>query len=109
EDDDAVGEVERLLLIMRDEERGDAEFLVDLAQPAPEIAPDVGVERAERLVEQQYLRVDCERAGERHALPLAAGNLAREASAKIVELDQPQQFGDPRLHLLFASLHLRHL
>ena len=42
-----------------------------LAQPA--------VERAERLVEQQHARVWGERAGQRHALLLAAGKLVRVA------------------------------
>jgi hypothetical protein len=33
------------------------------------------VERAEGLVEQEHARLDGERAGERHALALAAGEL----------------------------------
>ena len=39
------------------------------------------VERAERLVEQQHLGLVDQRAGERHALALAAGKLARPARA----------------------------
>ena len=49
------------------------------------------VERAERLVEQQHLRLVDERAGERHALALAAGELAGLARAIAGELDQLQR------------------
>ena len=52
------------------------------------------VERAERLVEQQHLRLDRERAGERHALALAAGELRRVAVAEVREPDEIQQLVD---------------
>ena len=48
---------------------------MQIAQPATQVLPDLGVERAERLVEQEDARLDRERAGERHALPLAAREL----------------------------------
>ena len=44
-----------------------------------QLGADLGVQRAERLVEQQHLRLDRERAGERHPLALAAGELRRVA------------------------------
>ena len=44
---------------------------------------DLGVERGERLVEEQHLRPDRERAGERHALLLAAGELEGIAAAEV--------------------------
>jgi hypothetical protein len=48
-----VGEIERLFLVMRDEDRGQAEPLVEMAQPAPEILAHFRIERAKRLVEQR--------------------------------------------------------
>ena len=45
---------------------------MQLAQPAAQLAPYRRVERAERLVEQQHLRLDRQGAGERDALALAA-------------------------------------
>ena len=45
------------------------------------------IERAERLVEQQHLRPVDQRAGERDALALAAGELARPARAVARQLD----------------------
>ena len=43
------------------------------------LLPELAVERAERLVEEQHRRPVDEGAGERHALLLAAGELARLA------------------------------
>src|SRR5262249_37401784 len=44
--DDAVGELDRLLLVVGDEDGGVAGAVVDLAQPAAELAADLGVEGA---------------------------------------------------------------
>ena len=62
------------------------------------------VERAERLVEQQHLRPLGDGAGERHALPLAAGELVGLALGELLHLDELQHLGDARL-----DLGLRHL
>ena len=78
-DDDAVGELQRLFLVVGDEDGGVAGAVVDLAQPAAQFAAHLRVERAERLVEQQHARLDGQRAGQRHALALAAGQLRRIA------------------------------
>ena len=48
----------------------------------PQLLPHLGVERAERLVEQQHLRLGRERAGQRDALPLAAGELRRDSGRR---------------------------
>ena len=59
-----------------------------------EVLADLGVERAERLVEQQHARLDGERAGEGHPLLLAAGELRRIAAAEAAELDDVEQLLD---------------
>jgi len=64
---------------------------MQVAQPAAQVAPYLGVERAERLVEQQHARLDGQRAGQRHALALAARELRRRALAEAAELDQVEQ------------------
>ena len=71
-------------------------LVVQPAQPAPQVLADLGVERAERLVEQQHLRVDGERAGQRHPLALAAGELRRVAVLEAVEPDDLEQVVDLR-------------
>jgi len=56
-----VGELEGFILIMGDEQGRVPEPGVQLAQPLAQLLADLGIERAERLVEQQYLRLDRQR------------------------------------------------
>ena len=56
-----------------------AVFVVQPAYLETHFLAQVGIEIGERLVEQQRLRLDDQRAGERDALLLAAGKLARIA------------------------------
>ena len=76
---------------MGDEQRGDPQLALDGADGAPQLEAHAGVERSERLVEQQHLRLVREGAGERDALLLAAGKLARGASAEAGQTDHFQQ------------------
>ena len=71
-DRDAVGEAERLDLVVGDEEDGDAEAALQELQLDAHLLAQLGVEVAERLVEQQQIRLVDERAAEREALLLAA-------------------------------------
>ncbi len=91
---DAVGDFERLFLVMSDEDRGDVNFGMQRAQPLPQLLAHLGIERAERFVEQQDARLDRQRAGKRNALSLAAGQLAGIAVGQPVELHQIQQLLD---------------
>ena len=90
----AVGDFERLFLVVGDEDRGDVDFGMQRAQPLPQFLAHLGIERAERLVEQQDARLDRERARQRDALPLAAGQLAGIAVGQPVELHEIQQLLD---------------
>ena len=58
-------------------------FALDRADLLAQRHADLGVERRERLVEQQHLRLRRERAGQRHALLLAAGELVGIAVAEL--------------------------
>ena len=98
-DADAVGERERLLLVVGDEDRGDAQLALDPAHGAPQLLADAGVERAERLVQQQHLRPVRQRARQRDALLLAARELRRQALVHAVERDELQQLLAPRAPL----------
>ena len=100
-----VGELQRLLLVVGHEHRGQAHLLVQPAQPAAQLLPDLGVERAERLVEQQHARLDRQRAGQGHALALAAGELRGIALGEALELDQLEQAHDPLADLGVARPH----
>ena len=72
---DAIAQLERLLLIVGDEDGGDAEVALHAPDGLAQLDADLGVERAERLVEQQHRRAIRERARDRDALALAAREL----------------------------------
>ncbi|MNY07837.1 hypothetical protein D3C86_1406590 [compost metagenome] len=109
EDDNTIGKIERLFLVMRHENRGDAERIVNLAQPAAKVAAHIGVQRSERLIQQQHLGIDRKRTRQRHALPLPAGNLRRETVAQTIKLHQPQKLPNAGVDRRLVPLHLRDL
>ena len=93
---DAIGQLQRLFLVVGDEHRDQAKLLVQLAQPAAQADAHLRVQRAERFVKQQQVRLNRQRAGQRHALALAAGQLRRIAAAEAVQLHALQQVLHPR-------------
>ncbi len=99
-DGDAVGHFERLLLVVSDEDAGDVQIVMQAAQPAAEFLAHLGIEGAERFVEQEDARLDGEGAGERDALALAAGQLVRIAVAEPIELNQIEQLAHPLADVL---------
>ena len=76
---------------MGHEDGGVAGLVVDLAEPLAELLADLRVEGAEGLVEEEDARFDRERAGERDALALAAGELLRIALVEARELDEVEE------------------
>ena len=90
-DADAIRHRESLVLVMRDEDGRDAELLLDLADGAAQLLADLGVERAERLVEQEHFGPVRECAGDRDALLLAARELGRQALVHALERDELQE------------------
>ena len=67
---------------MRHVDERDADVLLDALELDLHLLAQLEVERAERLVEQQHLRAVDDRARERDALALAAGQLRRAAAAE---------------------------
>lgn len=94
QDGDAVGQFQRLFLIVGDEDGRHAGLLMHLTQPAAQVASDAGVQGAEGLVQQQQSGLDGQGAGQGDALALAAGQLAGIAAAITLQLDQAQQVVD---------------
>ena len=87
EERDAVGDGEGVLLVVRDEERGDAEAVERGAQLIAHVAAQRGIEVGQRLVEQEDAGLDDERAGEGDALLLAAGEALHRAVRGVGESD----------------------
>ena len=66
-------------LVVRDVDRGDAERAQQPVELAAQPLAQGGVERGQRLVEQQHARPRRDRARQRDALALAAGELVDAA------------------------------
>lgn len=85
---------------MRDEYARQMNLVVQPAEPLPQFLSHPGVERPERLVQQQHLRLDGQRPGERDPLPLSAGKLMRIAVRHAFQLHEFQQPHDLELDQL---------
>ncbi len=90
----AVGQGHRLVLIVRDEQEGDAEGFLHLHQLLAQRLAERGVEGGERLVEQQDFGLVDERPRQRHPLRFAAAQPARVGV-----------FESPQVHDLQQLLH----
>jgi hypothetical protein len=75
---DLVGQGERLGLVVGDIDEGDAGAPLQLLQLGAHALAQLRIEVAERLVEQQDLRLDHQAARQRDPLLLAAGQLVRQ-------------------------------
>ena len=95
----AVGHDQRFLLVVGDDDEGDADLVLQPLQFELHGAAQLLVERAERLVEQQQARPLDQRAGQRDALLLAAGELLGLAVGERGELRGRQHLVDPRADL----------
>ena len=95
----AVGERQRLFLVVGHVDGRDAELLLELADLGAHLHADLRVEVRERLVEQQDVRVEHERPRQRHALLLTARELSRVARLEAREVDLAQPFVEPRRDL----------
>ena len=87
---DLVGERHRLDLVVGDVDAGDAELLLDAADLGAHLLAQLGVQVGERLVHQQHLRLHHQRARQRHALLLPAGELVGRAVLQPGQLHQLQ-------------------
>ena len=83
-----VGERQRLFLIVRDEDRGEAEPRLQQLQFDAHALAQIRVEIGQRLVEQHHARLVHQRARQRHALLLAAGQFRRRALLQIAKTHQ---------------------
>jgi hypothetical protein len=77
-----------------DHDGGHAEAALEGADLLAQAGADAGVERGERLVEQEEAGGGGQRAGEGHALLLAAGELDGVFRALLGQADEGEQLGD---------------
>ncbi len=96
---DAVGQGQRLGLIMRDVDGRLAEPALQAAELVAHLDPQLQVQVGERLVEHQDLWFEHQRAGDRNPLLLPARELRRETLAQPGKLDELKGAVDPFPHL----------
>ena len=94
---DAVGEIDRLFEVVRDQHRGRAGLDEDALQLLAHEQRHLVVERRERLVEEQDFRLDDQRAHDRDELLLAAGHLVGVAVEVDLDAEMRDQLLDPRV------------
>src|SRR5206468_2244660 len=96
QDDAVVRERERLEWLVRDVDHWHAE-VADAAEEEEDALAERLIDRGQRLVEEQQARRRHERAGERDALPLAAGKRRRGAVEQRRELERVAERRKARL------------
>ena len=74
---DTIGNSQSFALVVGHKEKGDAKFPLKFLEFTLHLDAQVGVERGERLIEQQNLRPVDQRARQRHALLLPSADLPR--------------------------------
>ena len=90
-----VGHRQRLLLVVRDVEESDPDLALDRLELDLELAAELCVERAERLVQEEDGRREHERTSERDALLLPTGELVRTSLPEAAEPHELEGLGDP--------------
>src|SRR5262249_58540595 len=98
-DDHAVGEIDRLVDAVRYKDNGIPRFGPDLEQFLLELLARLRVDRAERLVHEQDVRLLRQRACDADALLHAAGDLMREKFLEAVEGHAPEVLARDRFAL----------
>ncbi len=102
----AVGQHDRLVQVVGDQHHRHVEDAAQFGDFAVETLARRLVDGGEGLVEQQHLRLACQRARHRHALLLAAGQLRRPTHLEPRQVHQIEQ--DPRPAIAVGRRHMPH-
>ena len=94
---DIIADLRRHPQIMRDEQDGDAQPLLQFAEQRQHLRLHRDVERGDRLVRHQHIRLHGERARNRDALTLAAGEFDAESGLIAVGGQADQSISSRRL------------
>ena len=94
----------RLDLVVGDEQRGDAELGMQLADLDAGLRAQLGVEVRQRLVEEEDLRFAHDGSAHRHTLALTAGELARAPLQQRAQLEDTRGLAHARIDLGLGQL-----
>ena len=104
----AVAEGHRLDLVVGDVDRGGLELLVQALELDAHLHAQLGVQVGQRLVEQEHLRMAHDRAPDRDALALAAGELPRLALEQRLDAEDVGGFAHPLVDVVLRiAAHLQ--
>ena len=103
QDGDLVAHGERFLLVVGDVDERDADLALQGAQLQLQLLAQLGVQRAERLVEQQHPRAQHQCPRQRDPLLLAAGQLGGAPFGEFAHPGQFQRFADAPLGVLAGT------
>ena len=103
EDRDLIAQLHRLLLIVRDKERRDAETTKQCPYFTPQPASRLWIERAEWLIKEQQIRLIGKGARNRDPLLLPTRKLPRILFALLRQPDHCQQLSRHSLPLTFSN------
>ena len=95
----AIGDGQRLALVMGNKDEGDADFALQQLQLALHFQAQICVERGERFIQQQQTGPVDQRPGQRHTLLLPAADLPGKVFGEAFHADFFQRLVDPRGHL----------
>ncbi len=93
--DDAIGERQRLVLVVRDVDRRAVELAMDAPDLRARLEAQLGVEVRQRFVHQDQRRLDDDRARDRHPLLLPARELPRQLALLARQLHELERPVDP--------------
>jgi len=89
--DHLLGQLPHDREVVADQQVADAGRVPDVGEQVQHLRLDRHVERGDRLIEDQHLRLGGQRPGDRHPLPLPAGQrLGRNGPLPLVEADQEE-------------------
>jgi hypothetical protein len=95
-DRNPVGDVPHDREVVRDEQIGELELLLQLLEQIDDLRLDGDVERGDRLVRDDEVRVERERSRETDPLALAAGELVWVTAGSVLrQADDLEQVADP--------------
>ncbi len=94
-DHDQVGHGHGLALVVGDQDGRDPQPLLEQAHLELHVLPQLGVQGGQRFIQQKEPRLDRERAGDGHALALAAGELRDVAGGVAGQAHELQKLIDP--------------
>src|SRR5262245_16585793 len=94
---DAVGHLESFFLVVRDEDAGDVNFLMESAKPLAKFLPDLRIKSAEGFIEQQDPGLSRQGPSQSDSLPLPPGELSWIASLQALKANQFQELANTLL------------